>query len=76
MYYAPTNGLLAELRSTLLVMEEKAHLGLDDGAADKLRQILVRQITRLETQLAATANRAGFNLGSLAATRESRLLDG
>jgi hypothetical protein len=76
MYYAPTSELLDHLRGTLRVMEERSHLGLDNGAADKLRQILERRIERLETQLAAASNRAGFNLGTMAATRESQLLDG
>lgn len=36
--------LVTDLRYALDVMEEYSHLGLDDEAARKLREIIVRQI--------------------------------
>lgn len=36
--------LVSDLRYALDVMEEYSHLGLDDEAASKLREIIVRQI--------------------------------
>jgi hypothetical protein len=38
------SDLVTDLRYALDVMEEYSHLGLDDEAAGKLREILVRQI--------------------------------
>jgi len=38
------SDLVTDLRYALDVMEEYSHLGLDDEAASKLREILVRQI--------------------------------
>ena len=38
------SDLVNDLRYALDVMEEYSHLGLDDEAASKLREILVRQI--------------------------------
>lgn len=45
---APNPDLAKELRYALEVMEESSHLGLDDAAATKLRDILVRQIQDAE----------------------------
>ena len=53
----PTSEVLDDLRDTLRVMEEDSHLGLDDQAADKLRQILLHQITRAERALASRPNK-------------------
>jgi hypothetical protein len=38
------SDLVTDLRYALDVMEEYSHLGLDDVAASKLRDLLVRQI--------------------------------
>ena len=38
------SDLVTDLRYALDVMEEYSHLGLDDETANKLREILVRQI--------------------------------
>lgn len=38
------SDLVTDLRYALDVMEEYSHLGLDDEAASKLREILIRQI--------------------------------
>jgi hypothetical protein len=38
------SDLVHDLRYALDVMEEYSHLGLDDEAASKLREILLRQI--------------------------------
>lgn len=43
--------LLEDLRFTLNVMEEDAHLGLDNATADKLKAILVRRISETEIRL-------------------------
>lgn len=43
--------LATELRYALDVMEEYAHLGLDDEAAGKLRSILQRRIHEAEAAL-------------------------
>ena len=40
----PNPALVIDLRYALDVMEEYSHLGLDDEAARKLREILIRQI--------------------------------
>lgn len=48
MYNVTTEILLDDLRYSLLVMEEKSHLGLDDEAAEKLKRILERTIERIE----------------------------
>lgn len=40
--------LATELRYALDVMEEYSHLGLDDAAASKLRDILTRRIREAE----------------------------
>jgi len=40
--------LANELRYALDVMEENSHLGLDDEAATRLRNILVRRIEQAE----------------------------
>ncbi|HEY1578844.1 MAG TPA: hypothetical protein VGF82_17375 [Terracidiphilus sp.] len=45
---APNPELVNELRYALDVMEESAHLGLDDEAANRLRNILVRRIKEAE----------------------------
>ncbi len=45
---APKPELANELRYALNVMEENAHLGLDDDAAARLRKILVRRIQQAE----------------------------
>ena len=47
--------LVSDLRYALDLMEEYSHLGLDDEAASKLREILVRQIDD---------TRAGLSCGS------------
>ena len=44
----PNPDLANELRYALDVMEEHSHLGLDDAAANKLRDILLRRITDAE----------------------------
>ena len=44
----PNPDLANELRYALDVMEEYSHLGLDDAAASKLRDILLRRITDAE----------------------------
>lgn len=38
------SDVVTDLRYALDVMEEYSHLGLDDEAASKLREILIRQI--------------------------------
>ena len=45
---APKPELANELRYALDVMEENSHLGLDDEAANKLRNILLRRIEQAE----------------------------
>jgi hypothetical protein len=45
---APKPELANELRYALDVMEENSHLGLDDEAATRLRNILVRRIKQAE----------------------------
>jgi hypothetical protein len=45
---APKPELANELRYALQVMEENSHLGLDDEAAKRLRDILVRRIKQAE----------------------------
>lgn len=45
---APNPELVNELRYALDVMEESSHLGLDDEAANRLRNILVRRIKEAE----------------------------
>jgi hypothetical protein len=52
MFALADREVLNDLRFTLRVMEESSHLGLDDQAADKLRQILLHQIARAERVLA------------------------
>jgi hypothetical protein len=44
----PNPDLANELRYALDVMEEYSHLGLDDAAASRLRDILLRRITDAE----------------------------
>jgi len=44
-------NLVTELRYALDVMEEYSHLGLDNEAAGKLRNILLRRINEAETAL-------------------------
>ena len=44
----PNPDLAKELRYALDVMEESSHLGLDDAAASKLRDILLRRIKDAE----------------------------
>lgn len=46
---APKPELANELRYALDVMEENSHLGLDDEAATRLRNILLRRIKEAET---------------------------
>jgi len=48
---APNPDLAKELRYALDVMEEYSHLGLDDAAAGKLREILLRRIKNAEDEL-------------------------
>ncbi len=55
MYRKPSREILAELRNALQVMEENAHLGLDDKAADKLKALLLRRIAKLEDAIAREA---------------------
>ena len=45
---APKPELANELRYALDVLEENSHLGLDDEAANKLRNILLRRIKQAE----------------------------
>lgn len=47
---APNPDLANELRYALDVMEEYSHLGLDDAAASKLRDILLRRIKDAENE--------------------------
>jgi hypothetical protein len=51
MFAPPTHESLDGLRETLRVMEEDSHLGLDNEAAERLRQILLHQIERAERAL-------------------------
>ncbi len=44
----PNPDLASELRYALDVMEENSHLGLDDAAANRLRDILLRRISNAE----------------------------
>jgi hypothetical protein len=48
---APKPELANELRYALDVMEENSHLGLDDEAANRLRNILLRRIKQAETEV-------------------------
>jgi hypothetical protein len=48
---APKPELANELRYALDVMEENAHLGLDDEAAKRLRSILLRRIKQAESSV-------------------------
>ena len=50
---APKPELANELRYALDVMEENSHLGLDDEAANRLRNILLRRIKQAETDVSA-----------------------
>ena len=45
---APKPELANELRYALDVLEENSHLGLDDEAANRLRNILLRRIKQAE----------------------------
>jgi hypothetical protein len=54
LYGLPAEDLLKNLHHSLDLMEAKSHLGLDNCFADKIRQILVRRIGRIEATLAAT----------------------
>lgn len=51
MYATVNPDLATELRYALDVMEEYSHLGLDDEAASKLRDILQRRIRDAEAAL-------------------------
>ena len=44
----PKPELANEIRYALNVMEENAHLGLDDESANRLRNILLRRIKQAE----------------------------
>jgi plasmid replication initiation protein len=46
-------ALVSDLRYALDVMEEYSHLGLNDEAASKLREILVRQINDARAALSS-----------------------
>jgi hypothetical protein len=50
---APNPDLSKELRFALDVLEENSHLGLDDAAASRVRDILLRQIKDAETALSS-----------------------
>ena len=50
---APKPELANELRYALDVMEENSHLGLDDEAATRLRNILLRRIKQAESSSTA-----------------------
>ena len=50
---APKPELANELRYALDVMEENAHLGLDDEAAARLRNILKRRIEQAESAISS-----------------------
>ena len=50
---APKPELANELRYALDVMEENSHLGLDDEAAMRLRNILLRRIKQAESSVSA-----------------------
>ena len=58
MYGTTNPDLVNELRYALDVMEEYSHLGLDNDAAGKLRNILLRRIREAET--ASSAARVPF----------------
>jgi hypothetical protein len=58
MFAPPTSESLDGLRETLRVMEEDSHLGLDNEAAEKLRQILLHQIERAERSLVRQPDRS------------------
>jgi hypothetical protein len=58
MFAPPTSESLDGLRETLRVMEEDSHLGLDDAAAERLRQILLHQIERAERALVRQPDRS------------------
>jgi len=51
MYGTTNPDLVNELRYALDVMEEYSHLGLDNEAAGKLREILVRRINEAEAAI-------------------------
>lgn len=48
MYAQPEYATASELRYILNVMEERSHLGLDNASAHKIREVLVRRISRAE----------------------------
>lgn len=50
--HRPPREVLEDLRFALDVMEEKSHIGLDDRAADTLRNRILRQIANLEAVIA------------------------
>ena len=64
---APKPELANELRYALDVMEENSHLGLDDEAAKRLRNILLRRIKQAESS--ASAHRAEPVLASPASEK-------
>ena len=50
--HRPPREVLEDLRFALEAMEENSHLGLDVGAANAVRDTLLRQIARLEAEIA------------------------
>jgi hypothetical protein len=44
MHSQPTSNHVSDIRYALAVLEEYSHLGLDDEYANKLREILERQL--------------------------------
>jgi hypothetical protein len=70
MYRKPSREILAELRNALQVMEENAHLGLDDKAADKLKALLLRRIAKVEDVIAREAPSAPPNTNPIAEATE------
>ena len=52
-YSIPNPDAVTELRFALDVMEEYSHLGLDDEAANRLRNILLRRIDEAEAAVSS-----------------------
>lgn len=55
MYRRAPNERLDDLRYALRVLDEEMHLGLEHQAADRIRQILLQQIARIEGAIGPAA---------------------